>query len=257
MDIRYSEAPRFSPDIERAYERLLGALGTARIEDEFFSGVEGAVGEFDRAFCYEKRADAQPSLYCCRVPDGRSQDLIRKYRTFFHLVDPIRDVFHSVVDSGCASITLHADEIEDREYRASWERFSIRHRVSIVKNIGDLWLTLSVGRRTRPFAESEIEALDTLSRVALPLISKNEALKAKTVGGNFSVVELERRLENLGKGFTGRERQVCARTVAGISAEGAGLDLGISLASVLTYRQRGYRRVNVSNAIQLAALVMH
>lgn len=257
MDIRYSEAPRFSPCIERSYERLLGALGTARLEDEFFAGVEGAVGEFDRAFCYEKRADTQPSLHCCWVPGAHSQELIHKYRTFYYLVDPIRGVIPTVFDSGCASITVHADEIEDPEYRASWERFSIRHRVSIVKNVGDFWLTLSVGRRTRPFAATEVEALDTLSRVALPLVAKNQALKAKTAGGNFSVVELERRLENLSKGFTGRERQVCARTIAGISAEGASIDLGISLASVLTYRQRGYRRANVSNAIQLAALVMH
>lgn len=258
MDVQFVGPAALGPHVEKCYDALLGALGTRSMEEEFFSAVH-AVSEVDRIYCFERRErDDPPNLFCSWVPDADATTLINRYRAVYHRFDPIRGVLPRIPDAGCASITFHASEIENSDYRSDcFDRFSIRHRLSIVKHVGDRWLTLSVARRSRPFGAGEVASLSTLSRLSLPLLAKNQSLQAKTSGGNFSIVEMERRLAAAGKGLTERERQVCARTIAGISAEGAALDLGISVASVLTYRQRAYRRANVSNAMQLAALVMH
>lgn len=258
MEVLYTDAVVFSGSVESTYERLLNSLGTSDFERDFLSSVQD-ITDVDRIYCFEQRSgDIAPELFCSWMPKADSPTLIRHYRTLYHRFDPIRCVLPSIPNAACASITFHANEIENNEYRlACFDRFSIRHRLSVVKHVGDRWLTMSVARRSHPFVGNEIESIANLARISLPIVAKHHAMKAHAPGGNLSVEELERRLDVLELGLTERERQVCARTIVGISAEGAALDLGISMGSVLTYRQRAYRRANVSNAMQLAAIVMH
>lgn len=258
MNVQFEQAGPLSPKVEHSFDMLLGALGSAQMDERFFEAIR-ELTEIDRIYCFNQGSeDVAPKLFCSWASSPYPADLIDRYRMFYHRYDPIHDILPTMPQSSCASVTFHSEEIRHEDYRqVCFERFSIRHRLSVVKRVGDVWLTLSVARRSHPFTQAEIEELSMLGRLALPLFAQQDRLKSKTPGGNFSVAEMERRLEAIEKGFTQRERQVCARTIIGMSAEGAGIDLGISVASVLTYRQRGYRRANVSNAMQLATLVMH
>ena len=258
MDVKFMAESRLTPKLESAYDTLLATLGTNQV-GESFSEIIRDVAEADRIYCFDQRSDGiAPTLFCSWASSPYPADLIDRYRMYYHRYDPIRAVLPSIPQSSCASVTFHADEIIHADYRQMcFERFSIRHRLSVIKRIGDTWLTLSIARRSRAYSPAEIGALSMLGRLALPILAQQERLRPKTAGGNFSIPEMERRLEACAKGFTVRERQVCARTIVGMSAEGAAIDLGISIATVLTYRQRGYRRVNVSNAMQLATLIMH
>ena len=53
-----------------------------------------------------------------------------------------------------------------------------------------------------------------------------------------------------------RECEVCARTLAGETADGIAADLGLGRSTVLTYRQRTYRKLGFSKANELLAAVM-
>jgi DNA-binding CsgD family transcriptional regulator len=258
MDVQFMRGTALSGAVEKSYDSLLGVLGSNQLERQFFQSAQ-QVTEIDRIYCFHQAGDdAAPTLFCAWTSSPYPTELIDRYRMLYHLHDPIRDVLASIPQSSCASITFCAEEVRHADYRqACFERFSIRHRLSVVKRVCDRWLTMNLARRSRAFTGDEITELSMLARLALPLFVQQDRLKAKKSGGNFSVVEMERRLEAIDKGFTQRERQVCARTVVGMSAEGIAIDLGISMASALTYRQRAYRRVNVSNAMQLATLVMH
>ena len=65
-----------------------------------------------------------------------------------------------------------------------------------------------------------------------------------------SIDQIERRLGTIYVCLTERERAVCARTMVGMTAEAIALDLGISMASVLTYRRRAYERYRVTHSNQ-------
>ena len=54
-----------------------------------------------------------------------------------------------------------------------------------------------------------------------------------------------------------REREVSARAAFGMSVEATALELGIAMTSVLTLRQRAYRRLGVASARELLWLVAH
>lgn len=261
MEVLLAQPAVLAPAIERLHDALTEAFGTERVASAFFAGVR-EIGEVDRIYCFAARADrSAPSLFCAWAAGPEIPALIARYKTVYHHHDPIRAVLPRIPARACASITFEANEIAHREYReVCFERYSIRHRLSVVKCVGDAWLAVNLVRRARPFTAAEIAALSALGRLALPLVARSHAFLARSPGGNLSVSEMERRLAAIGSGrsrLTPRERQVCARTIAGIGAEGIACDLGIAIASVLTYRQRAYRRVRVSNALQLAALVMH
>ena len=57
--------------------------------------------------------------------------------------------------------------------------------------------------------------------------------------------------------LTPRERQVCARAALGMSVEATGIALGIAKTTVVTFRQRAYRRLGVTSPYELLALVAH
>lgn len=258
MDMQIHGNGAFSSGVEQSYDGLLMALGSPQLGERFLAAVL-QLAEVDRMHCFRLSPDeAGPTLFCSWTSSPYPVDLADRYRLLYHHHDPVRQVLADIPLASCASITFEAEEIRHADYRTLFfERFAIRHRLSVVKRVSSGWLTLNLSRRSRPFSSDEVAQVTMLCRLALPLFTQQDRLQTKTPGGNFSVPEIERRLEIIGKGLTTREREVCARTIVGISAEGAGLDLGISTASVLTYRQRAYRRANVSNAMQLAALVLH
>ena len=53
------------------------------------------------------------------------------------------------------------------------------------------------------------------------------------------------------------ERQVCARAAIGLSVEATAIELGIAKTSVVTFRQRAYRRLGVTSPFELCGLVAH
>ena len=67
---------------------------------------------------------------------------------------------------------------------------------------------------------------------------------------------LMERLTRIETNLTQREKEVCARILLGMSSEGIGLDLGIKMQSVLTYRKRAYARLNISSQNELFALCL-
>lgn len=73
---------------------------------------------------------------------------------------------------------------------------------------------------------------------------------AVSIDPRRSIGTIEHRLGSTFEDLTGRERAVCARTMVGMTAEAIGLDLGISPASVLTYRRRAYGRYAFTHANQ-------
>jgi DNA-binding CsgD family transcriptional regulator len=66
--------------------------------------------------------------------------------------------------------------------------------------------------------------------------------------------DFEERLLAIAPDLTTREREVCALIALGVSSEGIGLRLGISLNTVRTYRKRAYTRLRISSHNELLRL---
>lgn len=95
-------------------------------------------------------------------------------------------------------------------------------------------------------------------RGLLPLANLALSILAKTGKEPEPLVDrLEHRLAHHFPQLTTRERQVCARTVAGWSAERSGHDLGIRPSTVIAYRQRAYQRLGMHSAHDFLRTLVH
>jgi DNA-binding CsgD family transcriptional regulator len=85
--------------------------------------------------------------------------------------------------------------------------------------------------------------------------SPREAASPEGVGLNYVALaeQIAQRLGCLYPRLTDRERIVCGYTLAGYTAEGISLILGVGISTIVTYRRRAYSRLGVSNANQLIA----
>lgn len=75
-------------------------------------------------------------------------------------------------------------------------------------------------------------------------------MNAWAIDPRRSIGKIEYRLGDVFTDLTERERAVCARTMVGMTAEAIGLDLGIAVSSVLTYRRRAYERYRFTSINQ-------
>jgi FixJ family two-component response regulator len=98
---------------------------------------------------------------------------------------------------------------------------------------------------------SEEQGLTPLANLALSILA-GAARRPKPL-----VERLEQKLTHRFPQLTARERQVCARTIAGWTAERTASDLGIRTSSVLTYRQRAYRRLAFGSAHDFLEPLLH
>jgi len=86
----------------------------------------------------------------------------------------------------------------------------------------------------------------------VPLAGSSRAVEAA-----LTSEQLEERFARRWPALTPRERQVCARAAIGLSVEATAIDLGIAKTSVVTFRQRAYRRLGVTSPFELCGLVAH
>ena len=69
--------------------------------------------------------------------------------------------------------------------------------------------------------------------------------------------KVEQRLRLRLPQLTLRERQICARTITGESAQAIGEAFAISTASVATYRRRAYAKCGIHGAAELLGFVVN
>lgn len=100
------------------------------------------------------------------------------------------------------------------------------------------------------FYRNRARGTDDLARLAdhgLAALAHHQAAALRAQSEPL-VARLERRLRGAYGELSGREVEVCARTLAGWTADETARDLGLGLGTVLTYRQRGYQRFGYSRA---------
>lgn len=93
--------------------------------------------------------------------------------------------------------------------------------------------------RLGALAQLTITGLSRLARQAPPLVER-----------------IAERLALAHPGLTAREREVCARTLAGQTARQIGAELSLGVGTVLTYRQRAYQKLGMHKASDLLAAIM-
>ena len=110
----------------------------------------------------------------------------------------------------------------------------------------------------RPFTDAHLSDLASLAPVLLTLVQKQIALSGlQTAVSVRDVHHWVDKLRTLNSTLTDRELEVCARLLTGMTQDGVAVDLGLSLATVKTYRNRAFARLGIHFKNQLFSLFLH
>ncbi len=238
-------------DIE-AGGRLIEAVGTPEFGSELLAAAR-AISDVDELFGYLVCGDEEPQVLVSSGTlaglEGRVEDYVHRFFRHDPAVHEIRRI--AVGDSfvqriGIADIVLHDYRRRCFDAPGFTEKLSFGWR-------GERYVLFISFYRRRAYDDRALYKLASLANLTLAVMARHHA----PLNRDNVVDVLERRLKRSFDRLTVRERQICARTLAGHSAAAIGEELGVSAGTVLTYRQRAYQKYGISGAPEFLPAVLN
>jgi DNA-binding CsgD family transcriptional regulator len=228
---------------------LIDAAGGDDFAPLLLDAANGIAG-VDEIFAYRATAAGAPDalLSVSKLDDAgtRAQNYVRDFFRF----DPVTRVRTSGRSESFV-VSVSASELKQPRYRSlcfDGPRFADKLCFGWRDKANAIVLSFY---RSDAGGLAHERGLLPLANLALSILAK----QAKTV---LPLVErLEHKLAHHYPELTMRERQVCARTIAGWSAERSAADLGIRPSTVIAYRQRAYQRLGIHSAHAFLEPMIH
>lgn len=228
----------FQPLDAEAGARLIEAVGSARFGDMLLQ-IATSICYIDELFGYIVVDGEEPRsiVSSSHLPDVNQRVESYMYRFYQH--DPaVREI--AKIEKGKSFVQRIAlNDIIPYDYRDKCfvqpgfsEKLSFGWR-------GTGYLLVLSFYRTDNSDEEALSKLASLSNLTLAIMVRHH-----TPVNHQNIIELlERRIWRSFPELTRREREICARSLAGHKAAEIAAELDIGMGTVLTYRQRAYRRM--------------
>ena len=144
------------------------------------------------------------------------------------------------------------------EHRANvYEAHGVAERVSIVEHEGHgalFAINFYRHQHQRPFDDKHISAVENLAPALLAMAHKHlDVWMPEAKAAQFS--RLIVKLQASSPALTPRECEVCAGLLQGLTFDGIASQLGLSVNSVKTYRNRAFTRLGIHFRNELFALM--
>ena len=203
-----------------------------------------------------------------RERPGRALALAESYASRHWAQDPNRGLLLPAAAGGEGSgVVLRAvrvEEIADAEYRRRlFAEPRLRAKAALVVRAPGhaLYVNLYRGLDREPFGPGDLAAIERTCDVLAAMLERHFALVDDAAAPDLAAVQRVIAGAAIDRGDGGaplseREAAVCARIVAGYSAEGIGLDLGVSTHSVVSYRPRAFGKLGIATQKELFSLVL-
>ena len=185
---------------------------------------------------------------------GSTKTRTSLYAQEFYRSDPLWSQQRLREKSRLSRHVLSAEDIGRSDYREiCFDRPRLRQKVCFKHVSGDN-LVLCNFYLCTPVDTKKLQDLEEVAALAIPALAQ---LAESRIARSQSIVSrIEARLATRYEKLTLRERQVCARSVAGWNSQEIAEDLSIGPGSVLTYRRRAYARYGFSSSGQFLDQIM-
>lgn len=240
------------------YVDMLDHAGSDAFKDTLAQTLEAAKVEEFAAF-FHKNGGAEPQLILAGGTE-RAQERANAYRSRFFRYDPLERIFNATQARPLFVARIRAADIANPDYRRiSFSQPAYPEKLMVLHKVPDGWMVLNLFRNVRigAFTATEITSIGELAQVMMPIVAMHSRLSCGAARTKpLSIPDIEMRINAAFPTLSAREQAVCARTLAGVTAEGIAIDLGIKQTTVLTYRRRAYERLNISTVHQLSTMLI-
>jgi len=234
---------------------MIGALGSPDFAAKTLHGLNEGGLQAASWSVYQLRPGQAPSLHLSAslgVTDT-TQQCFAAYLDGLYQRDRS---FDGVCAGPAALLRMHADEVPSADHReAICRRHGMLERLSVVQRADDgglLAVNLYRHQHQGAFAAADIGGFGDLAPLLLAGVQRHLALQEPPARENARAA-LRQRCPAL----TERELDVCERLLRGWSYDGIAADLGLSQATVKTYRARAFERLGLHFKSELFAALRH
>lgn len=244
-------APQFDPELGAA---LIDAARDASFAQILLTAAQ-RLEAVEEVYASLVPLDGRPTQLCSSGNCCSSGECARSYARGYYLFDPAMNALNALASQSGFARRITADDIHLADYRRQcFERPRYADKLSYGWRGRTHSLMVSFYRRDAT-GTAALERLSGLAELALAALVRrvrdDEAIAATPL-----VSRIEDRIAFAFPGLTGRERQICAWTLAGKSADETASALGIAPTTVLTYRRRAYERLGFSQAADFLPALM-
>lgn len=244
----------WQPDI------LISSLGSHRFGGALMDGMKALIGVDHCVLVQYSKGFSHPYtlLSAGTIQDSLASDCATLYDDQLYEHDPI--FAHMQTDSGVnAPVIVHklAQDFTDLEYRELLiKRCGINEKISLYRqsDIAGYCLNLYRLSSSSPYDNDSLQRLSEVGRIIDSIVQKHTQLVSNT-SKLFTLNNVVDRLkESCSLQLTAREIDVCARIIFGHTSESIGLNLNISINTVLTHRKHAYEKLGIGTQNQLFAI---
>jgi DNA-binding CsgD family transcriptional regulator len=236
---------------------LIGLVGQAEFESALLQQLHPMVPAASYSI-YQTGSGCAPELFMSAslgIPDT-TRACWNAYLTGPHLED--RTLSAPTMSSG-QTLLCHilAPEVPLQHRTRVYEAHGMAERISVVQQQDASVFAINFYRHTHqtPFSDAQLANFESLAPALLSLAHKQIQLRPPSAtSATPEVSRWTHRLMAFHPGLTTREVSVCARLLMGMTQDGIARDLGLSLPTVKTYRNRAFSRLGIHFKSQLFAL---
>lgn len=255
-------APRPTP-AQAALDSVIGAVARPHFAAAALAALEGAVGAASWAV-YRLRPQRPPTMHLSAsrgVPDTTGECFaIYRDAGLYHR-DRSFDAVRAHGGPGSAvMLRMHADEAPSADHRqAIYLRHGMVERLSVARLEGDGSLLAVNLYRHAPqgrFGDAQLDHFGQLAQPLLAAVARHAEWQQEQAAPSPAATDHRQALRRRCNALTERELDVLERLLRGMTYDGIAADLGLSLATVKTYRARAFERLDIRFKSELFAAFM-
>lgn len=247
-----------SGDITQLLATFVDSIGEPDFGTHVVKQLHDIAG-IDFLSVYQLIPDEVPRMFISGSRRGRdvSTDCFSRYARGLYREDKTFSAARGMTGGGHTAMTLWNEaEIPSPHRDEIYRRHGIGERLSIVcGDAGAALLAVNLYRYEKSgcYRSRDVETVQSVGQGLLACVRKHIHMLGNRHSyhvADTSAARLQQRFPSL----TGRELDVCERILRGWSYDGIAADLGLSTASIKTYRNRAFDRLGIHFRNELFAL---
>ena len=248
--------PSYANSPVQVLEGLIGLMGQREFETSMLTHLQPLVPAASYAI-YQTGRGCDPTRFMSSslgIPDT-TRECWSAYLSGPYRSDRTLEVQDDSPD-GMVLCHITASEVPAQHRARVYEAHGMAERVSIVQRQNAAIFAINFYRHDhqRPFSDGQLSNFESLAPALLSLAQKQIEL-TRPRQTKRSISDWLHQLQFVAPALTKRELDVCARLLMGMTQEGIASDLGLSLPSVKTYRNRAFSRLGIHFKSELFALL--
>lgn len=250
--------PTIDDEAGRGLGAVIDAIGAPGFADAALRGLNAGGLHAASWSVYQVWRERAPVLHLSAsvgVADA-TRECFRAYHDGLYRRDRS---FDAVAPGHAAVLRMHADEAPNTAHReAIYRRHQVLERLSAVRRAPDGTLfavNLYHHDHQGRFGEGELAGFAALAPLLLTAVQRHLALAASGALADLALAATSPREQLRARcpALTARELDVCERLLRGWSYDGIAADMGLSVATVKTYRARAFARLGLHFKSELFA----